>query len=104
MEKILNMVSDDASESLIELAKALGIDVLRYKPVRYENYPFFSIYCIDRERTTPNSEFITKFEIMVFDADRIDELFGKFCMNVATEKKYLNIDEYKITTKTYPEE
>lgn len=104
MEKILNMVSDEASEILTELAKVLNIDVLRYKPVKYENYPFFSIYCIDRERTTPQSEFIIKFEIMVFDADRIDELFGKFNLNIATEKKYVHIEEYKITTKTYPEE
>ncbi|MGE5427788.1 MAG: hypothetical protein ACM3O8_07830 [Methylococcaceae bacterium] len=104
MENSLNMVSEDATESLTELAKTLGIDIQRYKPVKYENYPFFSLYCIDRERTTPNSEFITKFEILVFDADRIDELFGKFNLNIAIEKKYLNIDEYKITTKTYPEE
>lgn len=104
MEKILNMVSDDATESLTALAKMLGIDVQRYKPIKYENYPFFSLYCIDNERTTTQSEFITKFEIMVFDADRIDELFGKFQVNLATDKKYNNIEEYKITTKTYPEE
>lgn len=104
MQKSLNMVSEDASESLTELAKALGIDTQRYKPVKYESYPFFSLYCIDSERTTAKSEFITKFEIMVFDADRIDELFGKFTHSIATEKKYLNIDEYKITTRTYPEE
>ncbi|MGE5395613.1 MAG: hypothetical protein ACM3P1_12800 [Candidatus Saccharibacteria bacterium] len=104
MQKSLNMVSEDANESLTELAKVLGIDIQRYIPVKYENYPFFSLYCIDRERTTEKSEFIIKFEIMVFDADRIDELFGKFNLCVATEKKYLNIDEYKITTRTYPEE
>lgn len=104
MEKSLNMVSEDATESLTELAKTLGIDIQRYKPIKYESYPFFSIYCIDREMTTSKSEFIVKFEIMVFDADRIDELFGKFNLNIATEKKYLNIDEYKITTRTYPEE
>lgn len=104
MDKSLNMVSEDVSGRLTELAKTLGIDTLRYKPVKYENYPFFSIYCIDREMTTAKSEFIVKFEIMVFDADRIDELFGKFNLSIATDKKYLDIDEYKITTRTYPEE
>lgn len=98
------MVSEDASDRLMELAKILGIDTQRFKPVKYENYPFFSIYCIDSDMTTAKSEFIVKFEIMVFDADRIDELFGKFILNIATDKKYLDIDEYKITTRTYPEE
>ena len=104
MEKILNMVTDEANETITELAKTLGIDVQRYIPVRYENYPFFSIFCIDTENSKPGNEWITKFEILVFDADRIDELFGKFKLNIAIDKKYLQIDEYKITTKTYPEE
>ncbi|HET6560127.1 MAG TPA: hypothetical protein VFG54_22555 [Prolixibacteraceae bacterium] len=104
MEKLLDLVSAEANESIRELAKTLGIDTQRYIPVRYENYPFFSIFCIDLENSTSSNEWITKFEILVFDADRIDELFGKFKLNIAVDKKYLQIDEYKITTKTYPEE
>lgn len=104
MEKTLDMVSSDANESITELAKILGIDTQRYLPVRYENYPFFSIFCIDLEKSSPGNEWIIKFEILVFDADRIDELFGKFKLNIAVDKKYLQIDDYKITTKTYPEE
>lgn len=104
MEKLLELVSADAHENITELANTLGIDTQRYIPVRYENYPFFSIFCIDRENSTPGNEWIIKFEIMVFDADRIDELFGRFKLNIAIDKKYLQIDDYKITTKTYPEE
>jgi len=102
MEKAINMVSENATEGLTELAKMLGIDVDRYRPVSYENYPFFSIFCIDKENSKPNNEFIVKFEVMVFDADRIDELLERFKVNIAIDKKYLHIEDYKITTKTYP--
>jgi hypothetical protein len=104
MEKFLDVVSVEANENLTELAKVLGIDLHRFIPVRYENYPFFSLFCVDRENSTPGNEWITKFEILVFDADRIDELFGRFKLNIAIDKKYLQIEDYKIQTKTYPEE
>jgi hypothetical protein len=41
MEKLAGMVSVEFVGSFTKLAKKLGIDAERYKPVKYENYPFF---------------------------------------------------------------
>ena len=103
MKNLSGVVSIEFNESLAELSKCLGIDIKKYKPVRFENYPFFSIYCIDLEKSTPEKDFVTKFEIFVLDVDRIDELFSKFSLNIATDEKYLTVDLNKGIAIYYPE-
>ena len=103
MKKLNGIVSVELNEGLTDLAKILGIDVHKFKPVRFENYPFFSIFCVDLEKSTPEKDFITKFEIIILDMDRIDELFSKFNLNIATEEKYLTGDQNKGIVIYYPE-
>jgi hypothetical protein len=92
MEKLSGIISIELNESLTELSKCLGIDIQKYKPVRFENYPFFSIYCIDLDKSTPEKDFVTKFEIIILDVDRIDELFSKFNLNISVDEKYLTVE------------
>lgn len=103
MKNLSGIVSVELNEGLTDLAKILGIDIHKYKPVRFENYPFFSIYCIDLDNSTQEKDFITKFEIIILDVDRIDELFSKFNLNIATEEKYLTVDMNKGIAIYYPE-
>lgn len=103
MKKVLDFVSDELSNNLTELAKRLGIDLVRYKPVMFENHPFFSIFCVDLEKSTPEKDFITKFEIIILELDCIDELTSNFSLKVATDKKYLDVELNKGITIYYPE-
>ena len=103
MKKVIDFVSDELSENLIELAKRLGIDANKYKPVMFENHPFFSVSCVDLEKSTTEKDFITKFEIIILDLDRIDELISNFSLKVATDKKYLDTELNKGITIYYPE-
>lgn len=103
MEKISSHIYVEFDGSFTKLAKRLGIDMERYKPVSYENYPFFSIYCIDRMLSTPEKEWITKFEILVYDANEIDELFKEFKFNIAINEKCLNVEQDKIEVIEFPQ-
>ncbi|HEY3371224.1 MAG TPA: hypothetical protein VGK10_10270 [Prolixibacteraceae bacterium] len=102
MEKLSGLVSVELVGSFTKLAKKLGIDIGRYKPVRYENYPFFSIYCVDRTLSTAEKEWITKFEILVFEADQIDELFDEFNINLALHEKYLKLEQDSFNIVKFP--
>ena len=104
MEKLASLISIEIDGSFTKLARQLGIDLERYKPVRYENYPFFSIYCIDRKMSTTEKEWITKFEILVYDANEIDELFKEFKLNIAINERCLNVVQDIIEVIEFPED
>jgi len=103
MKRVIDFVSAELIENLAELAKRLGIDVSKYKPVMFESHPFFSIFCVDLEKSTTEKDFITKFEIIILELDRIDELISNFSLKVATDKKYLDAELNKGITIYYPE-
>lgn len=103
MKKSIGFVSDEIDGNLSELAKRLGIDLTKFKPVMFENYPFFSIYCIDMEKSNVEKEFITKFEVIILELDGIDDLLSKIGMQVAIDKKYLDIELNKGLTLYFPE-
>lgn len=103
MKKSIGFVSDEIDGNLSELAKRLGIDLTKFKPVMFENYPFFSIYCIDMEKSKVEKEFITKFEVIILELDGIDDLLSKISMQVAIDKKYLDIELNKGLTLYFPE-
>ncbi|MBL7969552.1 MAG: hypothetical protein JNK09_21310 [Prolixibacteraceae bacterium] len=98
MKKAVELSSDDLSAGLTQLAKRLGIDTQRYQPVRFENFPFFSVYCVDLNRNTNQKEWITKFEILLIDVDSVDDLFIDFRLNLSVEQKYLDgeLDDVKV--------
>jgi energy-converting hydrogenase A subunit M len=102
MKKSLGFVSGEIDDNLSELAKRLDIDLTKFKPVMFENYPFFSIYCIDIEKSTAEKEFITKFEIIILELDGIDDLLSKINMQVAIDKKYFDIELNKGLTIYFP--
>lgn len=104
MKTLERIVSVELNESFLELAKRLGLDLKRYKPVRFEIHPFFSLYCIDAEMTKGEKEWITKFEVLPLDVDRIDELLEVFNLNISTDQKYLDKEPNKIGVIMYPEE
>jgi|GEM_PF-4081673 len=98
MKKAVDIPANNLSGSLGELAKRLGIELDRYRPVRFESYPFFSIYCVDLNRNTNQKEWITKFEILLIDVDSVDDLFIDFRLNLSVEQKYLDaeLDDVKV--------
>lgn len=102
MKKLEGIVSAELDESFDELAKRLGIDLKRFKPVRFEMHPFFLVYCVDLDKSAENQEWFTKFEVILLDIDRVDELIEKFNLNVSTDKKYLDKEPDKIAVIEYP--
>lgn len=103
MKKVLGFVSGELGENLTELSKRLGIDLSKFKPVMFENHPFFSIFCIDLEKSTAEKDFITKFEIIILELDGIDELISNLSLKVAIDQKYLDVELNKGVTIYFPE-
>jgi len=74
MEKATDIEAANLSRSIAVLAKRLGIDTNRFWPVRLGNYPFFSIYCFNREQNANGKNRITKFDSTKYSNVELDEV------------------------------
>ena len=52
--------------------------------------------------STSEKEWITKFEILVYDANEIDELFKEFKISIAINERCLHIEQDKIEVVEFP--
>jgi len=106
MYKTNEISSVDLTDHLNAICNYLGIDTQKYTPVRMtdenEENPFINIYCINKLKSTPEKEWIEKFEVLT--VSRLDPIFGDFPLDVAIEEKYLSNAYNEGNTIDFPDE
>ena len=107
MNKQNEIVSLDLIDKFDVICKKLGIDTQVHTPVRISGVrvqdPFVYIYCINKLESTPEKEWIEKFEVLTVRGN--DKIFKDIPEgDVAIDEKYLTIEHDQGNTVDWPDE